>query len=214
MPWLLASPGHQQHWHWICSTNVSLSFTKKDFSYLRHLSVEKWQKIQTLLQWRHNGRDCVSYHQPYDCLLTQPFIQAQIKENIKAPRHWPLCGEFTGDRWIPRTNGQQWGKFSIGWRHHDFYVSSHKFSMTRENPSGAETGIFQTKLGQYVGWGCPGSWWLHHQNSSYAIDLCRITGPCLYEEEFQLPPSPQGGEVIGNGNILLCFVKYIQRNNG
>ena len=32
-------------------------------------------------------------------LFTQPFIQAQIKENIKAPRHWPLCGEFTGDRW-------------------------------------------------------------------------------------------------------------------
>ena len=25
---------------------------------------------------------------------------------ISAPRHWPLCGEFTGDRWIPRTNGQ------------------------------------------------------------------------------------------------------------
>ena len=39
-------------------------------------------------------------------LFTQPFIQAQIKENIKAPCHWPLCGEFTGDRWIPRTNGQ------------------------------------------------------------------------------------------------------------
>ena len=30
--------------------------------------------------------------------------------NMKAPRHWPLCGEFTGDRWIPRTNGQQRGK--------------------------------------------------------------------------------------------------------
>ena len=26
--------------------------------------------------------------------------------NIKALRHWPLCGEFTGDRWIPLTNGQ------------------------------------------------------------------------------------------------------------
>ena len=39
-------------------------------------------------------------------LFTQSFIRAQIKENIKAPRHWPLCGEFTGDRWIPRTNGQ------------------------------------------------------------------------------------------------------------
>ena len=29
------------------------------------------------------------------------FIQAQIKVNIKAPRHWPLCGEFTGGRGIP-----------------------------------------------------------------------------------------------------------------
>ena len=38
---------------------------------------------------------------PASRLLTQPFIQAQIKENIKAPRHWLLCGEFTGDRWIP-----------------------------------------------------------------------------------------------------------------
>ena len=39
-------------------------------------------------------------------IVTQPFSQAQIKENIKAPRHWPLCGKFTGDRWIPRTKGQ------------------------------------------------------------------------------------------------------------
>ena len=28
------------------------------------------------------------------------------KKTIKALRHWPLCGEFTGDRWVPRTNGQ------------------------------------------------------------------------------------------------------------
>ena len=33
-------------------------------------------------------------------------FHAQMKENIKAPRHWPLWGEFTGDRWIPRTKGQ------------------------------------------------------------------------------------------------------------
>ena len=30
----------------------------------------------------------------------------EFKEKIKAPRHWPLCGEYTGDRWILRTNGQ------------------------------------------------------------------------------------------------------------
>ena len=60
----------------------------------------------TALQWRRNERDGVWNHQPRARLFTQPSIRAQIKENIKAPRHWPLCGEFTGDRWIPRTNGQ------------------------------------------------------------------------------------------------------------
>ena len=43
---------------------------------------------------------------PASRLFIQPFVQAQIKENIKAPRQWPLCGEFTYDQWIPRTNGQ------------------------------------------------------------------------------------------------------------
>ena len=33
-------------------------------------------------------------------------VQAQIKEDIKAPRDWPLWGESTGDQWIPRTKGQ------------------------------------------------------------------------------------------------------------
>ena len=33
-------------------------------------------------------------------LFAQPFVHAQIKENIKAPRHWPLWGESTGDRRI------------------------------------------------------------------------------------------------------------------
>ena len=33
-------------------------------------------------------------------------FSVQIKENIKAQRHWPSCGEFTDDRWIPHTNGQ------------------------------------------------------------------------------------------------------------
>ena len=57
------------------------------------------------LRWHHNEGDSVSYHQPRD-FFTQPFIQAKIKNIIKAPRPWPLCGEFTVDRWIPRTKGQ------------------------------------------------------------------------------------------------------------
>ena len=46
------------------------------------------------LQWRHNGHDGVSNHQPH-----------RSKENIKVPRHWPLWGEFTGDRWISLHEG-------------------------------------------------------------------------------------------------------------
>ena len=43
-------------------------------------------------------------------MFTQPFIRVQIKENIKAPRHWPLWGKFTGNRWIPLTKGHLRGK--------------------------------------------------------------------------------------------------------
>ena len=69
-----------------------------------------WDRvIHISLQWRHNEHDRVSNHQSHDCLLNR-LIRRRSKENIKAPRHWPLCGEFTGDRWIPRTNGQLRGK--------------------------------------------------------------------------------------------------------
>ena len=44
---------------------------------------------RSVLKWRHNERDGVSNHQPHDCLFNCLF--RQIKENIKAPRHWPLC---------------------------------------------------------------------------------------------------------------------------
>ena len=47
-------------------------------------------------------------------LFTQPFIQVQIKENMKVPRNRPLWGEFTGDRWILLTEGQErWKCFHL-----------------------------------------------------------------------------------------------------
>ena len=54
-------------------------------------------------------------------LFTRPFIQAQIKENTKAPRHWPLCGEFTGDRWIPR--GKCFHLMTSSWNKHKRSIS-------------------------------------------------------------------------------------------
>ena len=40
------------------------------------------------------GGDGVSNHRRLNCFV-QLFVQAQIKENTKTPRHWPLWKEFT-----------------------------------------------------------------------------------------------------------------------
>ena len=59
-------------------------------------SLDWWFETPSRSLWRHCN--------------AQRFIQAQMKENMKALRHWLLCREFTRDRWIPRTNGQLRGK--------------------------------------------------------------------------------------------------------
>ena len=69
-----------------------------------------WSSVEWLLHYSHVIISPMASQKPASPLFTQPFVQAQTKENIKAPRHWPLWGEFTGDRWIPRTKGQQHGK--------------------------------------------------------------------------------------------------------
>ena len=40
---------------------------------------------------------------PGSPLFAQRLVLVQIKENIKAPRHWPLRGKFTRHQWIPHT---------------------------------------------------------------------------------------------------------------
>ena len=73
----------------------------------------KW--CHTLL-WRHNGPGSVSNHQPRDCLFNRLF-RRRVKEDIKAPRHWPLCGEFTGE--FPAQMASNAENDSISWRHHE-----------------------------------------------------------------------------------------------
>ena len=94
----------QHHvWHWCCSSydycESSLWYTQMRYSG----SVDSIRiPSRHTLQWRHNERVGVSNHHRLDCLLSRLFRQ----ENIKAPRHWPLWGESTGDRWIPFTKGE------------------------------------------------------------------------------------------------------------
>ena len=52
--------------------------------------------MSTPLQWRPSERDGVSNHRRFDCLLNRLFRRRWKK--IKAPRHWPLWGEFPAQR--------------------------------------------------------------------------------------------------------------------
>ena len=65
--------------------------------------------------WRHNDHDGASNHQHNGCLLNRLFRR---KENIKAPGHWPLCGEFTGTGEFPAQRASYTENVSIWWRHH------------------------------------------------------------------------------------------------
>ena len=85
-----------------------------------------WIKKNTLTSNDHDG---VSNHQPHGCLLNRLFLfRAQIKENIKAPRHWPLCGEFTGTGEFPAQRASNAENVSNWWRHHAHYSHhTHEF---------------------------------------------------------------------------------------
>ena len=52
-------------------------------------------------------------------IVIQPFIQTQIKENIKAPRHWPLWGKSPGTGEFPAQMASNAENVPIWWRHHE-----------------------------------------------------------------------------------------------
>ena len=75
------------------------------------------------LQWRHNGRDSVSNHQPHDCLLNRLF-RRRSKKTPKL-RVTGLCmGNSPGTGEFPAQMASYAEKVSIWWRHHDMWFSA------------------------------------------------------------------------------------------
>ena len=69
------------------------------------------------LQWRHNGCDCVSNHQPHDCLLNRLF-RHRSKKTSKL-RVTGLCvGNSPGTGKFPAQMAGYAENVSIWWRHH------------------------------------------------------------------------------------------------
>ena len=52
-------------------------------------------------------------------MFIQPFVQAHIKQNIKAVRHWPLWGEFTVTSEFPAQRASNLENVSLWWRHNE-----------------------------------------------------------------------------------------------
>ena len=69
------------------------------------------------LQWRHNGRDSVSNHQPHDCLLNRWFRRrskrtSKLRFTCFCAGNSPVPGEF------PAQMASNAENVSIWWRHH------------------------------------------------------------------------------------------------
>ena len=75
--------------------------------------------IQASLQWRHNGHDSVSNHQPHDCLINRLFRRRS--KNPSKLRVTGLCaGNSPGTGEFTKQMASNTENVSIWWRHHGF----------------------------------------------------------------------------------------------
>ena len=80
-----------------------------------------WHNSNTL-QWRHNGHDSVSNHQPRDCLLNRLF-RRQSKKTSKL-RVIGLCvGNSPGTDEFSAQMASNAENVSIWWRHHEMFAT-------------------------------------------------------------------------------------------
>ena len=76
--------------------------------------------IAVALEWRHNGRDGVSNHQPYDCLLNRLFRRRS--NNTSKLRVTGLCaGNSPVTAEFPAQMASNAENVSIWWRHHGLF---------------------------------------------------------------------------------------------
>ena len=91
--------------------NIFINFCKE---FLKNIH----QRHVWPLRWRHNERDCVLNHQPYDCLLNRLFRRRSKK--ISKLRVTGLCaGNSPGTGEFPAQMASNAENVSIWWRHHD-----------------------------------------------------------------------------------------------
>ena len=76
-------------------------------------------KFEYALQWRHNGCDSVSNHQPHHCLLNRLF-RRRSKKTSKLHVTGLCAGNSPGTGEFPAQMASNAENVSIWWRHHGF----------------------------------------------------------------------------------------------
>ena len=82
-----------------------------------------WYIVYITLQWRPNGRDGVSNHQPLDCLLNHLFRRrskktSKLRVTGLCGGNSPVSGEFPAQRASNAENASIW------WRHHYLHLNA------------------------------------------------------------------------------------------
>ena len=85
----------------------SYEFCKMSGSFL-WLIVTKLQNIRGYVSFHYNDviMGAMASQITSLTIVYSTVYSGADKKTIKAPRHWSLCGEFTGHRWIRRINIQ------------------------------------------------------------------------------------------------------------
>ena len=137
-------------------------------------------------------------------LFTQPFIQAQIPENTKAPCHWPLWGEFswavTSEFPVQRASNAE--NASIWWRHHDVFCCWRPHGRNGAQVASSPSSII------YLLREVPGI-----QCLTQALRLYSLSGRTSYREKWSIEAASFGFRLfqsfwILTGNPCQIFERY------
>ena len=114
------------HGEWVRSY-YDINFEWRKHGKMPSITSNRVAVFNPSLQWHHNGRDSVSNHQPYDCLLNRFFRHRSMKTSKLrvtglCAGNSPVTGEF------PAQISSNAENVLIWWRHHVTYESRRPLS--------------------------------------------------------------------------------------
>ena len=128
------------------------------------------------LQWRHNEYDCVSNHQPHDCLFNRLF-----RRRSKKTSKLHVTGLCEGNSLVtgefPTQRASNAENVSIWWRHHGFILLEvHAFCMLGNQYWYQFSLSLFLLLNEQSNW-----WWFETPWSSFDVIVMVLTGSYRFD---------------------------------